>query len=40
MHGKAGLLPAVKRKDIEKRSGKPVVTNGNFKRLGGKGKKK
>ncbi len=35
-----GAVAGSTRRDIEKRSGKPVVTSGNFKRLGGKGKKR
>ena len=35
-----GAVAGSTRKDIEKRSGKPVVTSGNFKRLTGKGKKR
>lgn len=35
-----GAVAGSTRKDIEKRSGKQVVTSGNFKRLGGKAKKR
>lgn len=35
-----GAVAGRTRRDIEKRSGKPVVTSDNFKRLTGKGKKK
>ena len=34
-----GAVAGSTRRDIEKRSGKPVVTGENFKRLAGKGKK-
>jgi DNA-damage-inducible protein D len=35
-----GAVAGSARRDIEKRSGKPVVTGDNFKRLNGKGKKR
>ena len=35
-----GAVAGSTRKDIEKRSGKPVVTNENFKQLTGKGRKR
>ena len=35
-----GAVAGTTRKDIEKRSGKPVVTSKNFKELTGKGRKR
>ena len=41
MHAQeGGVIAGITRRDIEKRSGKPVVMDENFKVLTGKGKKK